>query len=64
MYWFSLAVLLLAGINSWVFHNGIQRTMSEWEQNKVAPASARVWAICSLTLWISLVGLGRAIAFF
>ena len=64
MFWISLGVLALAGVNSWIFHNGAERSVAEWNISKPIPAAARGWAICSLILWVSLVGIGRAIAFF
>jgi hypothetical protein len=64
MFWLSLALMGLAGLNAWIFHHGIERTVAEWENVNPAPLAARRWAICSIIFWISLVGAGRAIAFF
>lgn len=64
MFWISWVVLALAGINSWIFHRGAERVIGEWDTAAEAPFSARRWAVCSIVLWISLVGIGRAIAFF
>jgi hypothetical protein len=64
MYWISSLVLLATGVNAMIFHFGVYRTVADWDDAKVAPASARGWAIRSLILWISLVFIGRAIAFF
>jgi hypothetical protein len=64
MFWISLALLALAGVNAWIFHNGAEQTVAEWDTASPTPRAARRWAICSIILWISLVGAGRAIAFF
>jgi hypothetical protein len=64
MYWISLLVILLAGVNAAVFHFGVYRTVAEWDEITVAPKSARGWAVRSLIIWVSLVLIGRAIAFF
>lgn len=64
MYWISLAVLLLTGVNALIFYRGPYRTVADWDNDSVTPPSARGWAIRSLILWISLVFIGRAIAFF
>jgi uncharacterized membrane protein len=64
MYWVSLALLLLVGINAWIFRFGVYRTVADWEESAVAPVPARRWAAISLTLWILIVFAGRAIAFF
>jgi uncharacterized membrane protein len=64
MYWISLALLALAGVNAWVFHFGIYRTVGDWDESAVAPQAARRWARISLTLWVLLIFAGRATAFF
>lgn len=64
MYWLSLGLLALAGINAWLFRKGIYRSVSAWESAQAAPPAARHWAIVSLVLWILLIFAGRAIAFF
>jgi uncharacterized membrane protein len=64
MYWISLALLALVGVNSWVFRSGVYRRVADWDEAEVAPAEARRWAGVSLALWILLVFAGRAIAFF
>lgn len=64
MFWITLVVLILAGCNAAVFHYGIYQSIAEWDPLAVAPAAARRWAKISLTLWIVLVFIGRATAFF
>lgn len=64
MYWFSLIVLILVGVNALVFHYGAYQTVNEWDEAPVAPASARRFAFLSLLGWISLILISRAIAFF
>ena len=64
MYWISLLVLLVTGVNTMIFRFGVYRTVADWDDAAVAPAGARGWAIRSLILWVSLIFLGRAIAYF
>lgn len=64
MFWASLFVLLFIGVDAAIFRNGVYRTVSEWNQKLPAPAPARAWAARSLSLWIALVFIGRAMAFF
>jgi hypothetical protein len=64
MFWISWLVLALAGLNSLIFHRGAEREIAEWDTAPEAPLAARRWAICSIILWVSLIGVGRAIAFF
>ncbi len=62
-FWISLVLLVLVGINAWIFHAGIYRRVADWDTAQIAPAPARRWAWISLTLWIALVFAGRLIAF-
>jgi hypothetical protein len=64
MFWISLGVLLLAGLNAAIFRYGIYRSVAAWDEAAVAPDSARRWAGMSLFLWIAMIFIGRAIAFF
>lgn len=62
-FWISLVLLVLVGLNAWIFHSGIYRSVTAWDTAQVAPQPARRWAWISLTLWIALVFAGRLIAF-
>jgi hypothetical protein len=64
MNWIKIVTLLLTGVNALIFHYGAERTVADWEEAPVAPSGARGWAIRSLVLWITLVFMGRATAFF
>jgi hypothetical protein len=64
MFWISLGLLLVAGVNAAIFRYGIYQTVAMWDDAAVAPASARRWAAISLFLWILVIFAGRAIAFF
>lgn len=64
MFWLSLALLLAAGLNALIFHQGVYRTVADWNESSVIPIQARRWANVSLFLWVALIFAGRAIAFF
>lgn len=64
MFWISMAVLVVAGVNALIFYRGAYRSMASWDQADVSPDGARRWAQFSLVLWIALVFAGRATAFF
>ena len=64
MWWISLGVLALAGANAAVFRCGVYRTVASWDRDVVTPPAARRWAGISLAMWIGLIFIGRAIAFF
>ena len=56
-------MLILAGINVWVFHSGIWLTVKDWDLAPVTPVRARAAAYASLILWVGIVFSGRMIAF-
>jgi hypothetical protein len=60
---FKVLMLILAGINVWVFHSGIYRRVSDWDRDPAAPRAARVAATLSLILWAAIVLSGRMIAY-
>jgi len=59
----KMAVLLLAGINMGIFELTTGRSARKWEISKSPPVAAKTAAIISLTLWISVIFLGRWIGF-
>ncbi len=64
MFWASLGVLAVAGLNAWYFHARTCRNIALWDMAQLTPAAARRWAWSSLGLWVVLIFMGRAIAFF
>jgi len=60
---FKMAMLILAGLNVWVFHSGIYRRLADWDLDPVPPRAARIAATLSLILWASIVLSGRMIAY-
>ena len=63
--WFRFKVVLLvvAGINAWVFHKRVQANQSTWDNNPIPPRGARVSAIISLCAWAGVIVTGRLIAY-
>ena len=59
----KLVLLLLAGINVWVFHSGIYRRVQEWDLAPRPPRRARVAGALSLVLWLAIIFSGRMIAY-
>jgi uncharacterized protein DUF6644 len=55
-------LLILAGLNAFVFHHGIYTKVAHWDL-KVPPRPARVAGFCSLALWAAIVFSGRLIAY-
>jgi hypothetical protein len=63
--WFRLKVILLvlAGLNAWVFHSRIWRSVATWDVDPVPPAAARLAGTASLVLWAGIIVSGRMIAY-
>ena len=63
--WFRIKVvaLILAGLNAFVFHSGIDRRVAEWDRERVPPPAARRAGAASLLLWGVIVVTGRMIAY-
>ena len=56
----KLLLLLLAGLNAWVFH---PRGIQTWDKDPVPPRSARFAGYASLVLWMTIIFCGRMIAY-
>jgi hypothetical protein len=59
----KVLLLLLAGINVWVFHASVWRRVAEWDLDPVPPKSVRLAGAASLVLWICVIFAGRMIAY-
>ncbi|MDB5712955.1 MAG: hypothetical protein JWO15_352 [Sphingomonadales bacterium] len=60
----KLVLLGLAGLNLIVFHSGLGRSVEDWDAQNAVPLSARISALFSLLLWISILLAGRFVGFF
>jgi hypothetical protein len=59
----KVAMLILAGLNVWIFNRTVYRRVAKWDLEPVTPLGARVAAGISLVLWASIVVAGRMIAY-
>jgi hypothetical protein len=59
----KMIMLLLAGLNVWIFHSGVYRRVATWDVNTAPPRPARVAGAVSILLWICIVLSGRMIAY-
>src|SRR5260370_28685939 len=55
----KMLLLLLAGLNVWLFHSRVFPRVATWDLEGVPPRRARVAGALSLVLWISLIFSGR-----
>jgi len=59
----KIALLLLAGVNSGVFHLTVDRRRAEWNDAPTPPLAARAAGLTSLLLWFSIIAVGRLVAY-
>ena len=59
----KVVLLILAGVNAWVFHAGVWRGRSVWDLQRVPPRRARVAGALSLVFWACIIVFGRLIAY-
>lgn len=59
----KVAMLLLSGLNVWIFHSTVYRRVAGWDLDPAPPRSARVAACVSLALWAGIIVAGRMIAY-
>ena len=59
----KLLMLLLAGLNAWVFHATVYRRVAQWDLDAVIPRGAKIAAGLSVALWAGIVFAGRMIAY-
>jgi len=62
---FRIKLLLLAGagINMAIFNLGSLRSVVQWDLQQPAPRAARVAAVLSVLLWVTIIFAGRWIGF-
>jgi hypothetical protein len=59
----KMALIFAAGINAVVFHLLAYKSAGKWENDPVAPISARIAGAISILLWFGIVAAGRWIAY-
>ncbi len=59
----KMLLIVLAGVNAFVFHSLAYKSVGAWEKDPVAPISARFAGTFSILLWFGIVAAGRWIAY-
>jgi len=59
----KMLLLLIAGLNVWIFHSRIYPKVVTGEADAMPPKAARTAGAVSLTLWICIIFSGRMIAY-
>jgi hypothetical protein len=58
----KMVALVLAGLNVWVFHNGVYRSVATWDLGP-PPRRAKIAGGVALLLWVAVITLGRVIPY-
>ncbi|MEV4281256.1 hypothetical protein [Actinoplanes xinjiangensis] len=59
----KLGLLLIAGLNTLIFHRHTFRSVSDWDLDEPPPVPARTAAIVSLTSWTGVTVAGSLLAY-
>ena len=59
----KLLLIVAAGANAWAFHRWPFRGVARWDRDLPAPAPARLAALLSMVLWLSVIACGRLLAY-
>ena len=60
---FKMILLVLAGLNVWLFHARVYPKIAGWDVDAIPPSRARIAGGVSLALWTCIVVSGRMIAY-
>lgn len=59
----KMLLLVLAGVNAWVFHRTVYRSAADWDLEPVLPRRAKLAGGLALVLWAAIIMSGRMIAY-
>ena len=59
----KMGLIVLAILNTVVFHRRTARSIDAWDTGRPTPLGAKAAAVCSLVLWAGVVAGGRLIAY-
>jgi len=60
---FKMILLVLAGLNLWLFHTRVYPMVGAWDAKEIPPRRVRIAGGVSLALWTCIVLSGRMIAY-
>lgn len=59
----KLVLLILAALNAAIYHSTIYRRMDQWDTNRTPPLGARFAGWVSILLWMTIITMGRIMAY-
>ena len=63
VFWLKMALLLIAAINVWIFHQVILKSAAGNDIDLKVPVSAKCSALISVIAWLSIIACGRLLAY-
>lgn len=60
---FKVILLVVAGLNVWLFHSRVHRSVESWDDAFRAPRAARIAGLVSIIAWTGVVFSGRLVAY-
>lgn len=59
----KLILIVVAGINAWLFHSVFCKSVAGWDTSAPSPGAAKITALVSLFTWIGVIACGRWLAY-
>lgn len=59
----KFGLIVIAGFNILIFHQGIYKTVMTWDEEQTPPTSAKAAALISMLCWTGTVFAGRFLAY-
>lgn len=63
VFWLKLSLIALGGANAMLFHWIAFKSAKSWDSYQSAPVAAKVNALASIILWLSVICCGRLLAY-
>jgi hypothetical protein len=62
-FWLKMGVILLAGINMFIFERTTMKSVASWDKGVRPPNAARLAGALSILFWVAVIVFGRWIGF-
>lgn len=63
-FWIKMTLLVLIGVHGLAFHRSVYYNTAKLDESPVMPSQAKLAAVLSLVLWISVASFGRMIGYY